>query len=86
MNAIAATIQTHPGTSGNHSPMYVATAVMSAIATTASSSQKTQPTMNPAKGPRKDPAYCAKDPATGWRTAISPRARMTMKTMNPATR
>ena len=58
-------------------------AVTSAMATMAISKTYVHPVTKPANGPRYRLAYWPKEPETGCRTAISPRARITMNTAAP---
>lgn len=56
------------------------------MATMTISNANIQPVRKPAEPPRWARVYSAKEPRTGWRTAISPSARSTKYTTAPPRR
>ena len=87
LTAVIAAISTVPmtifGTPGNHCCRITAPAIASTGITMIQKYQYSQPTVKPAQLPKPARANSVKDRMSGRDTAISPRQRMTIRTINP---
>ena len=63
-----------------------AAAITSIGITTTQKNQYSQPTENPAQGPRPNRANSVNERTSGWLTAISPSMRITISSNRPVSR